>query len=165
MPDKPAYYWDSCVPLSYINEIADRMPVLDALLESSSRGEIRLYTSDLSRVEVAFSTAEKDTGILDQETERRIDSLWEDTSAITMVESHGVIGKEARNLIRAGIAQRPQGWSLKPFDAVHLATAQWLSNAGITIDEFHTYDKRLFRYGTIVGFKIMEPTTTQPKLV
>lgn len=162
MPDKPAYYWDSCVPLSYINEIPDRMPILDALLESSSRGEIRLYTSELSRVEVAFSAAEKLQRALDEKTERPIASLWADPEVITMVEYHRGIEREAHRLMRDAITR---GWSLKPLDAIHLATAQWLLNTGITIDEFHTYDRRLFKYGPIVGFKIVEPNTTQPMLI
>ena len=162
MPDKPAYYWDSCVSLSYINGVAGRMPIVDALLESSSRGEIRLYTSELSRVEVAFSATEKGQRALDSETERRIDGLWVDPDAITMVEYHTGISLEARRLMRLAMTR---GWSLQPADAIHLATAEWLSNAGITIGEFHTYDTRLFKYGPIVGFKIMEPTTAQLKLI
>ena len=162
MPDKPAYYWDSCVSLSYINGVADRMPILDALLESSSRGEIRLYTSELSRVEVTFSAAEKLQRALDEKTERRIDRLWADPDVITMVEYHTGISLEARRLMRLAMTM---SFSLRAADAVHLATAQWLSNTGITIDEFHTYDTRLFKYGPIVGFKIIEPTTAQPKLV
>lgn len=162
MPDTPAFYWDSCVPLSYINGVPDRMPILDALLESSARGEIRLYTSELSRVEVAFSATEKGQRVLDAETERRIDGLWANPGIITMVEDHRVIAEEARRLMRAAITE---GWSLKPLDAIHLATARWLSNVGIAIEEFHTYDERLFRYGAIVGFKIVEPNTAQPTLI
>ena len=162
MPDTPAFYWDSCVSLSYINEMPDRLSTLNALLESSSRGEIRLFTSELSRVEVVFSATEKGNKTLDPETERRIDGLWENPMVITMVEYHRGIEREARRLMRDAITR---GWSLKPLDAIHLATAQWLSNTGITIDEFHTYDAPLFKYGPIVGFKIVEPNTTQPMLI
>ena len=162
MPDKPAYYWDSCVSLSYINEMPKRLSNLNALLERSFKGEIRLFTSEFSRVEVAFSATEKGEKTLDAETERRIDGLWVDPDVITMVEYHRGISLEARRLIRLAMTR---GWSLQPFDAVHLATAQWLSNTGITIDEFHTYDRRLFKYGSIVGFKIMKPITAQPSLI
>ncbi len=41
------------------------MPVLDSLLEDCTRGVVRLYTSDLSRVEVAFAAAEKEQVALD----------------------------------------------------------------------------------------------------
>ena len=54
-------YWDSCVFLSYINDVADRIPILDALLASSASdsGTIKIYTSSLSRVEVSFGATEQ----------------------------------------------------------------------------------------------------------
>ena len=163
MPETPpAIYWDACVPLSYINGMPERMPILEALLESSSNGEIRLYTSELSRVEVAFSAMEKEQRALDEETERRIDRLWANPEVITMVDCHVGVSLEARRLLRLAMAQTLR---LEPADAIHLATAQWLSKTGITIVEFHTYDKRLFRYDSIVGFEIIEPATAQPRLM
>ncbi len=150
------------MPLSYINEMPDRMPILDSLLEDSSRGAIKLYTSDITRVEVAFAVSEREQKALDPEVEQKIDRLWNDPSIFTMVEFHSRIAIAARDLIRDSISR---SWSLKPLDAVHLATAQWLSRMNITIEECHTYDKRLFRYETIVEFKIMEPTTLNPKLL
>ena len=59
-----------------------------------------------------------------------------------------------------------RGWSLKPLDAIHLATAQWLSSLGIEIDEFHTYDTHaLFKYVPIVDFNVCEPHTLQPRMM
>ena len=58
-----------------------------------------------------------------------------------------------------------KGWSLKPLDAIHLATAQWLSSVGVTVDEVHTYDNSLVKYGPIVGFSIMEPYAPQPRML
>ncbi len=77
-----------------------------------------------------------------------------------MVEFHSDIAKEARTLIREALTRK---WSLKPLDAIHLATARWLSKAGLSIDEFHTYDKGIFKYGSVVGFKIVEPNTQTPR--
>lgn len=163
MPETPpAVYWDACVPLSYINGMPERMPILDALLASSAQGEIQLYTSELSRVEVAFSAMEKEQRDLDEETERRIDSLWANPEVITMVDCHMGVGLEARRLMRLAMAET---WSLKPADAIHLATAQWLSKTGIAIDAFHTYDTILFRYRPMVDFEIMEPAIAQPRLI
>jgi predicted nucleic acid-binding protein len=163
MPDSQrTIYWDSCVSLSYIDAVPDRIQVLDSLLDDCAKGLISLYTSDISRVEVAFAATEKEQRALDPETEGRIDSLWNDPKIFTMVEFHGGIAKEARALMRDAITR---GWSLKPLDAVHLATAQWLSKTGLAIDEFHTYDTRLFRYGNIAGFKVIEPTILNPKLL
>ena len=139
------------------------MPILDTLLDDSARdgGTIKLYTSELSRVEVAFANSEKKQGSLDEETERRIDGLWTDPSAVVLVEYHDGVGREARTLMRNAIAG---GWSLKPLDAIHLATARWLSTVVVTVEEFHTYDRGLYKYGPIVGFKVMEPVTLEPKL-
>ncbi len=51
-------YWDANVFLSYINNLPDRMPVLDAILEEieSSKND-RIVTSVLSKVEVALGSA------------------------------------------------------------------------------------------------------------
>ena len=99
---------------------------------------------------------------MDEEVEQRIDSLWTDPGAVVLVEFHSRIAQTARILMRYAITQ---GWSLKPYDAVHMATAQWLSTVGIKVDEFHTYDKSLVKYGSIVGFKITEPYTPQPRML
>ena len=126
-------YWDSCVLLSYVNDMADRIPVLSALLASSEKGDIRIYSSALSKVEVSFGAAEQSRHALNPAVEQQISNLWTDPGAIVSVEFHDDIGKEATRLIRDGISQ---GWNLKPLDAIQLATAQWLSNVGIRVEEF-----------------------------
>jgi predicted nucleic acid-binding protein len=140
----PNIYWDSCNFLSYINEMPDRVSILDALLASSASdtGTINLLTSELSKVEVAFGATEQLQRALVPEIEEKIDNLWADPSAVAVVEYHDGIGREARSLIRAAITR---GWRLKPNDAIHLATAAWLSRVGISIDEFHTYDHSLHK--------------------
>ena len=165
MPDaRSIVYWDSCVCLSYINGIEDRLPILDALLASSvsDQGTIKLYSSALSRVEVAFGVNEKTSTVLDREIEQQIDTLWDDQGAIVTVEYHDEIGRIARALMRNTI---PQGWKLKPFDAIHLATAQWLSAVTDKTIEFHTYSKDLPRYAPLTGYDIVSPYTPQPKLL
>ena len=58
-----------------------------------------------------------------------------------------------------------RAWSLKPFDAIHLATAKWLAElAGETI-EFHTYSKDLPSYEVITGYTICEPYLVQGRLI
>ncbi len=165
MPDtRRALYWDANVFLSYINEMPDRIQVLDALLQDSTsdHGTIKLYTSEFSRVEVAFAASEQKQRSLDEEIEQRIDSLWTDPGALVLVEFHSGIGQTARTLMRHALTN---GWSLKPPDAIHLATAQWLSSVGLTVDEFHTYDNSLVKYGPIVEFSIMEPYAPQPRML
>ncbi len=137
---------------------------MDALLDASGREleDVQLYTSALSKVEVAFSTSEQVQRVLDAKTEELIENLWHDPGAVITVEFHDGIADIAKGLMRVAITR---GWVLKPLDAIHLATAKWLSDLGLGVEEFHTYDGRLFRWSTIVGFKILEPYTSQPKLL
>ena len=155
-------YWDACAFLSYINGNPERTPVLDALLHDSANGTINIYTSAISQIEVAFAASEQQRRALDPEQESKIDSLWNDPDAIVTVEFQYEIGRLARTLIRDAI---PRGWSLKPLDAVHLATAQWLLSMGFSLSEFHTYDRGLDKYSEIVGLKVCRPYTPQPKMI
>jgi hypothetical protein len=55
---------------------------------------------------------------------------------------------------------REQGWSLKPADSIHLATAEQMA-----VDEFHTYQRiKLDKFGPICGFSVREPLAQQPQL-
>jgi predicted nucleic acid-binding protein len=152
-------YWDSCLWLSYVNGIPDRLPVLDALLaeSASSTGNIEIYTSVISQVEVAFGKMEQDNHVLDPNIEEQIDQLWADRDAVKLVEYHDEIGKEARKLMRASVER---GWKLKPIDAMHLATAKHMK-----INEFQTYDDHLERYSDDIGCDIQKPHTLNPRLL
>ena len=163
MPDTlRIIYWDANAFLAYVNEETERMPTLDAILDSAAKGEVQLLTSEISRAEVAFGVTEQTLRALDTATEQLIDSLWNDTATVLMVEYHADIGNRARALMRNAITR---GWSLKPLDAIHLATAQWLVDNGVQVDEFHTYDGSLEKYAAIVGFTIREPHTAQPRMI
>jgi predicted nucleic acid-binding protein len=155
MPDEPRrVYWDSNVPLSYLNGVAERTPVIDELIRQARAGEIELLTSSISRVEIAYIQTEKQAGELDQQVEEAIDNLWQPGSPIKTVEFYDLIGDRARALIRQGISQ---GWGqLKPPDAIHLATAQQMAVA-----EFHTYCERLHKWTNHLGFSVTEPQTAQ----
>ena len=152
-------YWDADVWLSYINGENERLPVLDALLANSSspKGNIEIYTSEISEVEVAFAKSEQDNKALDPDIEKQIDELWADRDALKLVEYHEAIGKEARAIIRLAIEK---AWQLKPMDAIHLATAKRHQVA-----EFHTYDKRLLKYSNDIGFPIVIPHIIQPRMI
>ena len=163
MPDpRKGIYWDSCVFLSYVNEVPDRMPVLDALLHESSNGTIKIYTSGITKVEVAFAASERESRSLSSEVEIRIDSLWNDPGAVATVEFHDGIGRLARTLMRNALTV---GRSLKPFDAIHLATAQWLSQQSVNLVAVQTYETRWRGLGSLVGLTIEEPTVSQPFLL
>ena len=164
MPSSPRIiYWDSCVFLYYVNMIPEHLYLFEQILEDSASDSspIKIYTSALSHVEVSFGASEQQNQALDPETERLIGNLWSDPGAIVSVEYHTSIGRLATGLMRDAITR---GWSLKPLDAIHLATVQWLSSVGLAIEEFHTYDGRLLRYDSIIGFPIVEPRIENPRM-
>lgn len=160
MADRRNVYWDANVFLHYVNGTAEHLPVLEALLRSSAspNGDVAIYTSALSKVEVSFGEVEKTQQRPIPEISARIDTLWSDPDAIQLVDLHEVIGQEATRLMRASL---PQGGGLRPNDAIHLATAQWLCDTGVKIDELHTYDRRLMRHSGGVGFTLCAPHTAQ----
>ncbi len=163
MPDTDeSLYWDANLFLSYINEHPERMPVLEALLADSAGDNLQIYTSTLTTVEVAFAASEQQRRALDPVQEEKIDALWNAPDVVAIVEYHDAVGRHARDLIRDAMTQQR---SLKPLDAIHLATAQWLVGAGFPISEFHTYDRQLYAYQSIVGFSICEPRVAQPRMI
>ncbi|MBA2514595.1 MAG: type II toxin-antitoxin system VapC family toxin [Solirubrobacterales bacterium] len=157
MPSPQRIYWDSCVFLSYVNEDEGRVGDISSLLEGARKQEIELVTSTVSIVEVAFGAAERKQSALSEEMEAKINKLWEAASPVTMVEFHVLIAEAAKRMMRSGI---PEGWSLKPMDAVHLATAQRLG-----VDELHTYDDPLKKWATKVSYPIIEPSHASTRLL
>lgn len=157
----PFIYWDACVPMSYINAVADRVPHIQGLMSVSGK-DLRLITSVLSIAEVAFAKIEQDGQLLDKEAEERIAKLWEPASPIELAEIHELIMHDAKELMRRAIAHTPEKWSLKPADAIHLATADRLD-----VKEFHTYDDKLDKFEAITNkhFPIVRPIAQQPVIV
>lgn len=149
-------YWDACVLLSYINETPARLPVIEQVLEEARQRKVGILTSTLTVVEVAWAAEEQEQKALDDATLARIDGLWKPGSIVTLVEFYFAVAREARSLMRAALTR---GWSLRPADAVHLATAKEHH-----VERFHTYDEGLEKYADLTGFEITEPDALQPQL-
>ena len=64
LSDLKKVYWDSCVPLSYINGTADRIPHIEGLLQQSGK-DLQIITSVFTVTEVAFAKEEQDEKVLD----------------------------------------------------------------------------------------------------
>lgn len=153
-------YFDSCVFISYIDAEAGRVDVVEAIFDAvlKSDGKTKIVTSTITVTEVAFGAHEKAQKILDTQAEEKIDKLWTDPTVIALIEFHEGIARRARELMREGLTL---GWSLKPADAMHLASAHLLN-----VVEFHTYDhQRLAKYAPLIGCPIVEPYTEQPRLL
>ncbi len=115
-----------------------------------------IVTSSVSITEVAFAQVEKDGKTLDLEIEAAIDDLWNDRSAVKLVEFNEIIAREARKLLRRAVES---GRHLKPMDAIHLATA-----LNRQVDDFHTTDRKLQNGWQDLGFPVRDPFTHKPRL-
>jgi predicted nucleic acid-binding protein len=90
--------------------------------------------------------------------EKKIDAL---VSLAKMIEISRFVARDARDLIRTVVAlpagqSFPKGISLKPLDAMHLASAKRRG-----LKEFHTYDTGLYKFDGIFGMKIIRPVVPE----
>lgn len=134
----PRVYWDSCVFIDYIEREPGIIATLDAIVAAAERDELQIVTSTLSMAEVAFATSERMPGPVDPAMFAIADAMWSDRRLVTAVEVDAVVAMLAREIIRRGLNE---GRSLKPPDAIHLATARQYS-----CSDFHTTDDRLQRW-------------------
>lgn len=157
MPDTPRMiYWDSSVFLHYIEGSPEWLPTLDAVIQNATQDErLAIVTSTVAITEVAFAKAEKSGRVIDPGVEAEIDALWNDRSAVQLVEFDQGIAREARRLVRRSVELAR---ALRPMDAIHLATA-----VAMGVEDFHTTDGRLRRW-TDLGFPVRAPWTSQPRL-
>ena len=150
--DLKRFYWDANIFLTLINEEpAERLPILQAIFDDCDGQNTEIYTSILSITEVAWAESEKKERLLNASKEERIEKLWTPPSPIKLVDIHQFITYDAKTLMRQAITK---GWSLKPADAIHLATAKRME-----LDEIHTYDPSLNKFSELTGIKIREPHT------
>jgi predicted nucleic acid-binding protein len=130
MPSEPgSIYLDANVLLAYVGGEENRVEVVEQILSDAAEGKVSLVTSTLSIVEVAYAAGEVaiDGG---EETEDAIDALWTPASPILLVEPSVAVMRRARGLLRQAKAMSR---SLKPADAVHLATAATAPGVGALV--------------------------------
>lgn len=159
MPNSRRFlYWDACVFLSYLNGDGDRLGAIQAVLdEVRDREDSTIVTSVVSKIEVAYCAAEQARKELDTAVEAQIDAMWADRSVVTLVELNDDIARLARTLVRDGLGS---GRSVKPLDALHLATAQW-----VEASEMHTFDDGLLaKFGRGFACPVREPHAQQARL-
>lgn len=156
------FYWDSNVFLAFINQEPDRVDIIDSLwAEIANENGSKIVTSSVSIVEVAAAAQERNSRQLDAQIEDKIDDMWLDPTVL-LTESPEVVMRNARKLMRDAI---PNGWTLHPKDAIHLASAAWVDRYIHPIAEFHTYDEKLTKFNAMTGLTICQPNINQPRLL
>jgi predicted nucleic acid-binding protein len=164
MTDSPKYlYWDTSVILSYLKRTEGRWLTLHSLIteiEQSNRTR-KIVTSQITHAETVYVEFDEGQGF-SLEDESKLDNFWSDYNIIAFIEVNLEITRLARELKRYA---KEQGWKLKLVDAIHLASAQWISQFSSNTIVFHTYDLGDFqKFSTRVPFPIGEPIVTQPPL-
>lgn len=160
MPNYNFCYCDANIFLSYFNENPHRITTLQAFFEEIQRNDNhKIVTSIITKVEVAWTETEKYQGKLSHEEKANIDAMWNDASLLEFIEFNDNIAMIARDLMRSA---KEQGWvSIRPLDAIHLASAKW-----VNATDFITYDtKELTKYSQLIGIKIHEPILKQGRLL
>lgn len=144
-------YWDSSVFVAFFNDEAGRADTIETLLNEAKDGKITIITSAFACVEVLKL---KDQKALTKESEQMISDFFQ-YPFIKIVDATRGVCEAARHLI----------WkhsSLKPKDAVHLASALAYVEREY-LDVLFSYDSDFLDLdGTITNkFHIKEPYIEQ----
>ena len=119
-----------------------------------SRGTQKIIASVLSRVEVAYLKMEEVDIDLTDDAMDKINDFFADDSVIEVAGLNDIVAEMARDLI---VQAKRAGERIKNFDAVQLATAQWMDVA-----VFHTYNLKDFSFfNPFMPFDIKEPEAIQ----
>jgi predicted nucleic acid-binding protein len=129
MAEKPIYYWDSVVFISYLTgEEPTRVQLVRELLELLAEGAFHLVTSTFTLAEVRyFSSDPKKASSNVREHEDRVDALF----ASDQIEFRAVTDFIGRAALEMGRAHN----QLSPADCVHIATA-----LDVPATVLHTWD-------------------------
>ena len=141
---KERHYCDSCVFLGFLNNEPDKIYECRTILQAAEEGVIELFTSAFTMAEVIKIKGETE---LDASKEYIIDQLFKQPwIRIANFE------REMAQICRAIVWR----YNLKPFDALHVATAIRLK-----VDFFNTTDKTLIsKLSNRVGYAPDYPEVT-----
>ena len=158
MPSKPILaYWDANLFLHYIGNTPGRIEIIEALIAQARSGEAAIATSTLSLTEAACSADEMENGKSDPLVEAALDDMFSDHSLLTLVEYDRRIAIQARTLMRRALSLDR---SLKPADAIHLASAEHVGASFV-----YSYDARLAHVSRELGtVMVREPSNVQLRL-
>jgi len=130
LADPQRVYWDACAWIGFINEEAAKIGPLRYIWESAKRGEHEIWTSVYSYLEVLKIKAESGDQIPIEESNRRIDEMFQQPH-VKRVQLDTEVARFARSIKQthhdAGLKSRP--------DSIHIATAAYYN-----LDELHTWD-------------------------
>jgi len=151
MADLRYIYWDANPFCAIFNNEGARVKPCKEILSAAERGELKIVTSSITLAEVIRIKGE--TGISPGKESVLYDYFQNDF--IVFVNVEWFVGTHARKLMH----QFP---SLKPMDAIHLATA-----LRGKVEEMHTYDGDLIELSQKVGvppLTICNPSLSSPEL-
>ena len=130
-------YWDANLFLEYVNRASERLVAIDQLVAEARAGEAVIGTSIFSVTEAAYSTNESLLRALNPQVELSFDRIFRSLSYVTVIPIDYAIAVRARTLVRqAMVLER----SLRPADAIHLASAE-----AFGADLIYSYDRPLSR--------------------
>jgi len=135
MPKTKRVYWDACIWIAVINEersvpikdgtTENRFAMCESVMEQAKSGNLEIVVSAFTLAEVCKSREAKD-----ENPSKLPNFLDHDFMIVVPVDKD--VGLKAQSLQISGLV------SLKPPDAIHLASAQKAN-----CEEFHTFDKGL----------------------
>jgi predicted nucleic acid-binding protein len=134
-------YLDSSVYIAAINGEADRADIVKQILAAADRSEIQIVASTFVAAEVIKMKGETETR--SSASEAKIDAILR-SDKIRWVELDLLLATDSRKIAR--------DYSLKPPDAIHLASA-----IRGKADVLLRYDDRFTADGKLVGLEVCEP--------
>lgn len=128
------FFWDSCVHINLLQQDGKYKDTLMAWHERARSKEISIVISTLVIAEVCC---------LDKENKNRAEDIklirqHFENSFYQVYEVDRTIAEEATEIVRTH--------SIKPYDAIHIATAIRAS-----VQELHSYDKKMLKLNGLIG--------------